>query len=164
MKKAIMIFTFILFSVISFSKPTIINLTTVAGNGTLIQSILSLVSKDLRLDTANMKIMVLSFVKKRDYIILATTKRLDKSQYQIHIWDFYRKEDFVTAMIHELVHVEQFNEGRLVLTDKHLSFDGNIVTTDTPYLERKHEQEAIQKSHELYLKYKDKFKGGCFDK
>ena len=157
MKKAIIILTIALFSINISAKPRITNYNH-PGYTTIFQSVLSLVSKDLNLDTTNLNINMVRFDEKANRTYLAIAEKISKTSYKISMWDFYR-EDLIRILIHELVHVQQFNEGRLILTDTYLSFDGVAITTKTPYGERKYEIEADQKAKELYLKYKEEFKG-----
>ena len=155
--KIAMIFTFILVSTITFAKPRITNYNH-PGYTAIFQSVLSLVSKDLNLDTTNLNINMVRFDEKANRTYLAIAEKISKTSYKISMWDFYR-EDLIRILIHELVHVQQFNEGRLILTNTYLSFDGVVITTKTPYGERTYEMEADQTAKELYLKYKEEFKG-----
>jgi hypothetical protein len=56
--------------------------------------------------------------------------------------------------MHELVHISQIYHKRLITGRTFAWFEGTVYGNDIPYEKRLYEKEAIDKTYELYKKYK----------
>ena len=90
---------------------------------------------------------------------MASVKPISKGIYNLNIEDFQTKSDLIQTIIHELVHIQQFDQHKLFLYKSFTIFDGKMYNeVNSTYETRPYEVEAIALSKALYKKYKLYFK------
>ena len=127
---------------------------------TLLTQTFDIVAKDLGLDTSNITINICDLLETDnvDMKSMGRTKDLGNNSYNIYMRTDIFKEDKIRILIHELVHVSQSVKGDLVMRTTFAWWKGTIIKSNVPYDKREYEIEAMDKTDELYNKYKNELK------
>ena len=132
------------------------------NNLILYENIMSIVSKDLNLDTCNINIIISYSTFDDQYDnhnnYLASTRKIDCNTYSINITKCYNKKDEIISFIHELVHIQQIQQKRMVILSRSVWYDNVTYTNKDVFEIRNYETEAIKIANDLYFKNKKLFK------
>jgi hypothetical protein len=123
----------------------------------LFDTIFNAVSHDLGFDKMNVEIQIrdahfCTHIKSTDEPA-ASAEHLRKNKYLIYIYFNLDHDRLVRAVIHELVHVNQMQSGRMFVKRDCIIYNGFSYNKTMPYNERPFERDAIKKSDELFNKY-----------
>lgn len=119
----------------------------------LFNRIITLTAKDLNLDTTGLRI----FVSQSKYNAKMTKEigaiTFADSIYSINMDEGLTKTFLIKIFLHELVHIAQIQQKRLLIMKVNVWFEGEIYSGNVPHDERKYEKEAMNKSNELLWKF-----------
>jgi hypothetical protein len=122
---------------------------------TYIDSIVYLGLNYLKIDSVYISVRPISNEVKTSFDPYMTLKAHiigNEKQYMLWIDDMSRSES-ITVLSHELIHLKQYNESKLLITNSYIIWNDNIYTYDevnsTDYFKREWELEAFKKSFEL---------------
>ena len=132
---------------------------TDANSTLLFEKIFALVSKDLGIDTCNIEIIICySIFDDASNVYGATIRRHSSNIYIMNLGEYISERDKPVIFMHELVHISQIEHSRLIIHKCSVWFEGKAYTNNIAYEDRAYEKEAIEKSCELYKKYKKEIK------
>ena len=74
----------------------------------------------------------------------------NEKQFMIYIKNMSRTE-YIKVLTHELIHLEQYNQGKLSRVDKNtVKWDGKLyIPSEIPYMERPWESDAFNRANQL---------------
>jgi hypothetical protein len=119
----------------------------------LISSIFDSVCIELGIDNVQIKIKELSFNSKINDNPAASCQKIKAQKYSIYFYHNMERDCFIKAILHEFIHIQQFESGRLIVKSNYIFFDNIIITKDLAWEKRPFEAEAIKKSNDLFNKY-----------
>ena len=120
----------------------------------LFNRIVALTAKDLNLDTTGLRI----FVSQSKFNTKMTNEigaiNYKDGLYFINIDESLAKGYLIKIFMHELVHIAQIQQKRLVIMSVNVWFENVVYAGNVPHDERKYEKEAMNKSNELSWKFR----------
>jgi hypothetical protein len=153
-KRIIMLSLLLLFAGILQAENLPKTFNNTGSHTELYNKIVVLVANDLQINTDSITI----YISVADFNTKITTEfavvtDVLLNSYSICIQQDLFKEDRIRAIIHELVHVSQLYNKRLVIRKTYNWFEGQVVTSKVEFANRKYEIEACEKTDKLYQKY-----------
>lgn len=119
----------------------------------LFNRIITLTAKDLNLDTAYLRINInRNRFNPMGTSEMGTTIYAD-SIYYIFLNNNLDKGLLIRVFIHELVHVSQIQQKKLIIMSGNVWFNGTVCAENELNYKRKYEEEAKIKTNELIKKY-----------
>lgn len=156
--KRIIIFTYFLFvSFDCFSNVYISNYTH--SNDSLYNRIIRLIAGELHIDSITI------FIANKNYNTdlqhfeegRASVSRISKNQFIINVDETMNKYQLAKAIIHELVHIKQMLDRRLVIQRFSVYFEGILYSNkNSDYDARPYEKEAFKMANLLYDQFNAK--------
>lgn len=159
MKKLILIITILLLFVNSILSQSIRIHNCSVNDSLNYIKIYSLISSDLLLDTANIEIIISPAIFNENLSGVACVNFDKKSNvFIINVDKILIKKFKIKIFIHEIVHISQINQRKLILLSHTVWYEGITYTSNDIYDNRKYEIDANKISSFLYSKYKTNFK------
>jgi hypothetical protein len=155
MKKLIFILVFLFSHLVLNGSNKIVCLT---NDSILLNKTYTVLSKELGLDSAHLTIFISSAMFDKNNYDLGSLNQINDSTYVINISSDIFKEDAIRCFIHELIHISQSYQKRLVIRKRFVWFEGKTYWSDSIKDERPYEIEAMSKTEELFNKYHKELK------